>query len=110
MPNPPRGARVYLYSCLAGRLFPRWIRNCEVFGHFDEVPTPAGEIEEVVLSFLGRVDALVAGASFDRVEWRNQLLRYVEKAYVKEAERPSGILKLPALYILRKSLLGDESN
>lgn len=59
MPQPPREARLYLYSCWCGcRLAPSLQRNFAV-GHFGEVPIPGHGTEAVVLPFLQRVFQLM---------------------------------------------------
>jgi hypothetical protein len=64
---------------------------------------PTGGAQEVVLHYLDQVDRLMQrdGRTED---WRANLARYVDEAYAKEIEQPTGMLTVPTLYMLRRSL------
>jgi hypothetical protein len=105
MPNPPTGARIYLYSCYAGKELPHTLKHCECFGHTDEVPMPAKHSGDVVVNYLDAVHELMVRSSFDRVSWREELGRTINDALVRELESPSkSFMNVPKLLLLRKSL------
>ena len=59
MRQPPRDARLYLYSCWCGcRLAPA-LRTNFVVGHYNEVPIPTRLTRAVVLPFLSKVFQLM---------------------------------------------------
>jgi hypothetical protein len=103
MPNPPQGARIYLYACLAGERLARFLRRCEAFGHSDVVPMPLDGAKRVVLRYLDEVDRLMRGDE-PIGNWRKRLGRLVNEAYALEVERPTGLLNATALLMLRRSL------
>ncbi len=109
MPRPPRRARLYLYSCHAGRRLPHFLKHCEAFGHVDVVPMPVGEARDAVLGFLTQVDWLVSDTPFDFDEWRGHLAEYVNRKYAAEVENPTGISIAGSLLVLRRSLGYDDS-
>jgi hypothetical protein len=104
MRRPPRGARVYLYSCYAGRKLPHFLRYCECFGHTDVVPMPRGGGKDAVLAFLDQVDRVLRDSPYDAEVWRVRLGAYVNAAFVKAVENPSPLGNALPLFILRKSL------
>lgn len=102
MGQPPSGARIYLYSCHAGRKLPRFLRNCLALGHVDVVPTPVGGAAKVVLRFLNRVEQSIKG-DFDASQCREELGRFVNSALIKALDG-GDILDVPTLVMLRRSL------
>lgn len=64
---------------------------------------PTGGAQEVVLRYFDEVDRLMRRDGTIQ-DWRVSLARHVNEAYVEEIERPTGMLKAPALLILRRSL------
>jgi hypothetical protein len=103
MPRPPKKARVYLYACLAGRKLSRFLKHCDAFGHSDVVPMPTGGAQGVVLRYFDEVDRLMRRDGTTQ-HWRATLGRYINDVYVKEIEQPTGLLTVPALLMLRRSL------
>ena len=105
MPEPPKGTRLYLYCCRAGRRLPRFLKHCESFGHVDVVPMPTGEHDDFVIDFLHEAESLMKRRTFDRSAWLKHLLGYVDERYVDEVEFPGESLLLgPQLLMLRTSL------
>ncbi len=105
MKQPPRGARIHLYSCFAGKKLPRFLKKSEVFGHKHAVPTPTGPAKAIVLAFFDQVEPLFDLADFDREHWRTTLGEYVNELLVQEtANLHQSARSMAVLQILRKSL------
>jgi hypothetical protein len=104
MKRPPRGVRLYLYSCHAGKKLPRFLKKNEVFGHTDEVPTPTGVSKDIVLAYFSEVEALFKLSDFDREHWRTTLGEYVNRLLLAETQQRTTISAAAVLQILRKSL------
>jgi hypothetical protein len=105
MKAPPVGARLYLYSCYAGKELPTCLNRCECFGHSDEVPMPTKGTKKVVLRFLDEVDRLIQNHKTKVSSWRATLGAYVNRALVEEAEKAdSDFMNSVALLLLRRSL------
>lgn len=104
MATPPKGVRLHLYSCYAGKRLPRFLKKSEVFGHTDVVPAPKGPAKDIVLAFFTEVEALFRLPDFDREHWRLTLGEYVNRLYLAELEQRTTILAAAVLQHLRKSL------
>jgi hypothetical protein len=103
MSDPPRDARIYLYTCFAGRKLSRFLKKCDVFGHCDVVPMPTGGAQGVILLYLDEVDRLMRSDPATD-QWQTILARYVNQAYTAEVQQPTGLLNTAALLMLRRSL------
>jgi hypothetical protein len=103
MDSPPKGARLYLYACMAGRRLPRWLRRCEALGHFDEVPMPVNGARAVVMRYFDEVDRVIDDRSLEPSDWRVELVRHLDEAHAAEVANPTGYLCSAALLMLRRS-------
>ena len=104
MANPPKKARIYLYSCHAGKELPRFLKSCECFGHTNVVPTLIGGANDVVLRYLNEVPRLMESSTYNAKDWRAHLGRFVNDALVREVQNSTAILAVYKLLMLRKSL------
>jgi hypothetical protein len=104
MSSPPRGARLYLYSCRVGRVLPRYLKQCECFGHLDVVPMPVATKNDVVLAYLDQVDQLMNQPAFGVEDWRQRLTAYVNREYVNAILKSAPLASVLPLIQLRRSL------
>lgn len=59
MPNAPRKANIYLYSCCCGIFLASDMTGSLVVGHFDEVPIPNSKSWIYLVKYFRRVVALI---------------------------------------------------
>lgn len=103
MGSPPKGARIYLYSCQGGKELPQYLKHCECFGHDGDVPMPHGSGKDIVLAYLDTVDRIMTDSNYNRDTWRAILGSWVNDSLADEAENPRFGNAL-YLLMLRKSL------
>ena len=104
MRRPRASVRIYLYCCHVGVKLPRYLKNCEAFGHLAEVPIPSDAGDTAILGFLDEVHKLVRRKTFDAEKWRSELVEYLKEKFVAEVETPTSLSAPIHLYLLLKSL------
>jgi hypothetical protein len=102
MPNAPSGARIYLYSCCAGPALTAFLPD-DLLGHEGRVPIPVDNARVAVLAFLLEVERAMSVEDSGPVEWRERLVRYVNRRLAIAQEGRLSDEETVTLLMLRKS-------